>query len=207
MAENATALWKRVSDRRPDIILLDLGLPDIDGLELLAVLRERYGNRLGTVVCSARGQIDDRVSALSLRADQYLVKPVHLPELVLILQQLADRLPRTRVETWALWPNGRRLQLPSGELVTLTGTEYRLLAELAQAEGMIRRETLYLNVIAGATPRTIDYRRLDTLVSRLRSKIQRETGCALPLETFRGQGYQFSAPLVEETISIQPQAV
>ncbi len=179
---------------RWDVLLLDLSLPDGDALQHLKALRARYGLSLGIIVMTARGQVEDRVAGRALGADTYLVKPVDLRELSAAVDQLVTRLRpldgADRNSAWQLNVSARRLRCPDGSVIELTGAEARLLAILLAARGeTIGREALCRTTYG--TTEVPDTRRLDTLVSRLRTKVDQQTGIPLPISTFRNIGYAF----------------
>ncbi len=188
------AMTSALRQSRWDVLVLDLGLPDGDALAHLKALRATYGLSLGIIVMTARGQIEDRVAARALGADTYLVKPVDLRELSAAVDQLVTRLrPPDGAggdPAWQLNVSARRLRCPNGSVIDLTGAEARLLATLLAAKGdTISRDALCQSTYG--TDDVPDTRRLDTLVSRLRTKVDQQTGLSLPISTFRNIGYAF----------------
>lgn len=181
------------------VLVLDLGLPDGDGTVAAQQIRQRHGLDVGIVMVTARGQVDDRVLGLQSGADAYLVKPVDLRELCAIIDRLAQRVQERLVRApkvsavnsrWVLLRAQHRLQCPDGQQVALTGSEYLVLDTLLLHRGQaIGREPLQELISPGST--VLDTRRLDTLLSRLRSKVQQETGQELPVHTYRNLGYAF----------------
>ncbi|MFP5506137.1 MAG: response regulator transcription factor [Gammaproteobacteria bacterium] len=193
-AENVAAL-KAALERGPwDVLVLDLGLPDGDGLAVAQRLREERGLALGIVMVTARGQADDRIAGLNAGADTYLVKPVNPRELKAVIDRLAARLRSAgtpEASGWRLDQENLRLHAPAGGAVALTGAEARLLSCLLAHPGeTIDRDRLYQEV----NPRAhlIESRSLDSLLSRLRSKVEKQTGVTLPVQTFRNLGYRFA---------------
>lgn len=183
-----------------DVLLLDPGLPDGDGLNAIDWLRERYGLRLGIIMISARDDVEDRVAAIAGGADCYLVKPVNLRELRAVINQLAARVAQADQtvccegecdDHW--WLDEVRLQLHApgcDRPVDLTGAQMQLLRTLLRQAGeVVTRERLCEEIYANQ--RVTDTRRLDSLVSRLRSKVERTTGQTLPVHVFRNVGYMF----------------
>lgn len=176
--------------QRPDIVVLDVGLPDSDGFQVAREMRAQAGE-VGIVMLTGRSEIPDRVRGLSEGADAYLGKPVDIDLLVATLHSLARRLrgPRPPANgSWRLDADGWCLIAPSGALVALTKSE-RLLMEalLGSANRVLTRETL----IAALTDDVHDFdtHRLDSLIHRLRSKVQRVLGVPLPLNAVHGEGY------------------
>ena len=140
--------------RRPDVVLLDLGLPDLDGFQVLTQLRER--SRAAVIVLSVMADERDKVRALDLGADDYLVKPFGLDELLariraVLRRQAAvasgDAVVRAGDLTVDL---GRRLVTVRGRAVHLTPTEYELLRYLALHAGRLVTHTILLREVWGA---------------------------------------------------------
>jgi DNA-binding response OmpR family regulator len=175
-----------------DIVVLDLGLPDGDGLEWLAArpaLLEK-----GVIVASARGDDAERVAGIRTGADAYLVKPVRLEELASLAANLARRMRGAAAPpaAWALHPVRWTLESPQGVPVRLTPSETTLLRVLAGQPGAtVPRHALVLAL--GEDPRVYDPRRMEILVRRLRNKVRESAGEPLPLETVHAVGYAFAA--------------
>lgn len=169
-----------------DFLVLDFALPDGDGLAAIPSIRERFGRSLGIVALTARGRPEERVAGLEAGADYYLVKPVYLPELKAVLAHLERSLDKTE-PVWQLYSAQQQIITPSGEVVTLTGTEALLLSFLVHADHLVDRNKLSMEIFHVAAG---DTRRLDTLVCRLRTKVEKQTGLELPLKTYRNKGFQ-----------------
>lgn len=173
------------------LAILDVGLPRLDGFQVLARLRER-GKTLPVLMLTARGEVSDRVHGLNLGADDYLAKPFEPRELVLrinsILRRLAPPPPRAagtiRLGGFTFdIERGELLQ--EGERVRLTTGEENLLRILAQHAGeTVSREAL-------TESGTIDggVRAVDVQVTRLRRKIEPDPRLPRYLHTVRGEGY------------------
>lgn len=173
-----------------DAILLDLGLPDGDGLVLLDELRRRE-RPIPVIVLTARDSVTDRVAGLDHGADDYLVKPFALAELEARLRAIARRTPtwrpdEIRVDTLRLDPASRRAWRAERE-VPLTTTEFALLAFLAQHPGdVLGRQRISEKVWdANYDPAS---NIIDVYVARLRRKIDGPGDVPL-LHTVRGAGY------------------
>ncbi len=176
-----------------DLVLLDLGLPDIDGREVCRQLRQRDDTPI--IVVTARGDEIDRVVLLELGADDYVVKPFGFRELVARIRAVARRssgqreAPVERLELGTLVIDRRAHQvLMDGELVTLTPKEYDLLDHLADDPGAVHaRERIMQEVWDehwwGST------KTLDVHIASLRRKLAPEL-----IETVRGVGYRLVAP-------------
>lgn len=180
-----------IRSRPANIVLLDLGLPDMDGLEVLSSLRARFDMAsAGIIVLSARGQTRDRISGLRTGADDYIVKPVSVAELTARIEAVARR---TAGEAQSILHVGQvRVDLSARQVtlgtepVTLTGKEFDLLVALAHEPGRAQsRQHLIMRVWGTAWPST--ERSLEVHISALRSKL----GPAV-IETVRGVGYRLS---------------
>ena len=178
---------------RHRIAIIDVGLPDGNGLQLTARLRQQ-GHQLGIIVFTARNSASDRIDGLETGADHYLGKGGDLDELAATLAALARRLSQHYGEThWLLdWP-ARELAAPGRALVSLTEQEAQLLQCLMRHSGqhVSRRQ---LAEALGMDYLDYDPQRLDTLMSRLRRKVQAHAGAPLPVKTSRNQGYCFFRP-------------
>jgi len=191
--DGADALRKARS-AAPDLILLDLMLPEMDGLEVCKLLRrDPKTNGIPIIMLTARAGEVDRIVGLELGATDYVPKPFSPRELVLrVKKRLEERqalaAPRT---TFAFGP--LQLDVPrhvvtvKGRRVELTATEFKLLAALVQRAGHVQsREQLLRDVWEYET--TIDTRTVDTHMRRLREKLG---VAAKHLDTVRGVGYRF----------------
>ncbi len=176
----------------PVAIVLDVGLPLMDGIELCRTLRER-GDWTPIIFVTARDEEVDRILGLELGADDYLTKPFSPRELVARLRSVLRRHdgPANPAALTSgpvvLYPDQRRVEA-NGDPINLTATEFDLLAKLMSVPGRVfSRETLLASVWGQA-----DYagtRTVDVHIAQLRSKL----GDASPIVTFRGAGYSVSA--------------
>lgn len=171
------------------IAIVDLGLPDGDGMDLIARLRAA-GHRLGIVVLTARGGTDDKVAGLGNGADYYLPKTTDLPELAAIVSALARRLDVQAHPRWILQGSPRQLIPPSHAPIPLSAQDYTVLMTLAAGE-TVTREMIVKAL--GSDYLTYDQRRLDTQMRRLRRKVEEACGLSLPISTLRGVGFRFHA--------------
>ncbi|MEI7785059.1 MAG: response regulator transcription factor [Betaproteobacteria bacterium] len=182
-----------------DLLVIDLTLPDGSGAELCARLRPYV--RSGIVVCSGDSERKLRLELLRSGADAYLVKPVDPEELAAILTSVQRRVgpvraspmqPSALPSMWRLDRVQQLLLIPAGSPVSLSQAECLLLAVLfAQADRFVQRQQL----LAAFTSKSIAMNgpRLETLVSRLRSKIFTESGLRFPIRAWYGRGYSFTA--------------
>ncbi len=174
-----------------DLIILDLGLPDGDGLDLLREWRQG-GFKEPVLILSARDSVQDRVSGLDLGADDYLSKPFSMEEL---LARVRSQLRRqSEVKETVLTHSGMRLDLLSqtahlnGEPVELTRREFALLEIFMHNPGRILTRTLISEKIWDSHF-DMDTNLLDVYMSRLRAKLEKSAGKPL-FRTVRGVGYQ-----------------
>ncbi len=177
------------------VAIVDLGLPDLSGYDLVAYLRENTTIKI--IILTARAALADRVKGYHAGADLYLVKPVDIEELAAAIMSIVARTPPPEAiaaTSWRLERNAYRLITPDGVDFRMSQKEYRILAELADSKGgPVPRETI-LNAVYDKTEEPSS-RALDVIVSRFRSRYQEQTGSVLPLQTVPGVGFLFAAPL------------
>lgn len=173
------------------IAIIDLGLPDGNGLDLIANLRTA-GHRLGIIVLTARGMTVDKVTGLTTGADYYLSKTTDLSELAAIVSALARRLDIQAAPRWLLRSSPPQLVPPGCSPIPLSTQDYTVLLALATGDGCVSRKTIIHAL--GADFFDYDQRRLDTQIRRLRRKVE-ETGLSLPVTTLRGAGFRFHAEI------------
>ncbi|MCC6751301.1 MAG: response regulator transcription factor [Deltaproteobacteria bacterium] len=195
------ALERALEKPPPELVVLDLMLPDLPGTEVCRQLRQQATTRdVPIVMLTARGEEIDRVVGFEVGADDYVVKPFSVRELVLRLRAILRRahsgeepvapqsFGRLRVD-----PSGHRVWVDDEE-VTLTALEFRLLLTLFSRRGRVQSRDQLLAEAWGITA-DVTTRTVDTHVKRLRQKL----GAAADyVETLRGVGYRFRARLDEE---------
>lgn len=173
-----------------DLIVLDLGLPDGDGLDLLRSWRQSGFNE-PVLILSARDAVQDRIKGLNIGADDYLAKPFNHEELVARVRSLMRR--HSTVKHTVLEHGGIRLDLMShtveldGRPIALTSREYALLEVFMQNKGRLLPRTLIGEKI-WSNDYDVETNLLDVYMSRLRAKL--EAGGRTYFKTFRGVGYQ-----------------
>ncbi len=174
------------------IAVIDLGLPDGDGLQLIAALRAA-GHRLGIIVLTARGALPDRVLGLNCGADHYLPKTTDLDELAAVIAALARRLDVQDAPRWILQRSPRQLVPPGFAAIPLSAQDFLVLQALARGKDYVGRR----EIVAALGENYLDYdqRRLDTQMRRLRRKVEEACGLALPVSTQRNVGYRFDEPI------------
>lgn len=175
-----------------DLAILDIGLPGMDGLELLRRLR-RKGIAVPVLLLTARDALDDRVSGLDLGADDYLTKPFLLPELLARIRALVRR---SRAAASSVLQVGEltvdlaaRSASRGSEALELTGREWAVLEQLLlAAPRVVAKRNLAESL--GQWDREITGNAIEIYVSRLRTKLQ---GCGAEIRTVRGIGYRLEA--------------
>ncbi|HUE25681.1 MAG TPA: response regulator transcription factor [Solirubrobacteraceae bacterium] len=182
---------------RPDVVILDLMLPDVDGLEVMRRLRQQDRSRTAIVLLTARGEESDRVVGLRLGADDYVVKPFSPIELVARVDAMLRRLePVTESEPPLVFDelqidaSGRRVLL-DGERIELTQREFDLLLFLARHPGQaFTRDQLMERVWQYSF--YIDTSTITVHIRRLRAKLERDPAQPRFIETIWGVGYRFA---------------
>jgi two-component system OmpR family response regulator len=172
----------------PDVVVLDIGLPDADGRDVCLALRAS-GLASPVLFLTALDGVHDKIAGFEAGGDDYLTKPFELPELLARIRVLARRVPvqANGSRELALDPQQHVATL-AGESVQLTPTEFRLLARLLGAPGqVVRRHAL----VAAAWPSgaIVHENTLDSYVRRIRTKLSRFPGADASVETVRGVGY------------------
>ena len=189
----------RLRYEQPDVCVLDLMLPGVDGWHMIEAIRaEGIGTPI--VVVSARGTEHDRVHALEIGADDYLVKPFSMKELVARVQAAARRGVRSQdttrgdpIEIEELRIDPREVQAyVDGESADLTPTEFRLLYQLALDQGRVTTRDELLQKLWGRRETHRD-RTVDVFIRRLREKIDRRASKHTFIQTRYGVGYKLEA--------------
>jgi DNA-binding response OmpR family regulator len=192
---DANRLLELVSEREPDLLILDVMLPGLDGLSACRALRTS-GLETPVLMLSARGGDLDKIVGLEAGADDYVTKPFSTGELLARVRALLRRTPAARsvrLESGDLEMDivGRRA-LRAGEELRLTHKEFNLLAELMRNRGVVLSRDLLLEKVWG-----YDYigdsRTVDVHIRWLREKIERNPSAPARITTVRGVGYRFEA--------------
>lgn len=185
--------FSRMESDRFDLVVLDLGLPDGNGIDLLAHIRRQYDLACGVVILTSRQEQEDKIKALETGSDAYLVKHASLREIECTLRNLLKRLPDAAAQSWRLDRGQWSLMAPSGVSLTLTPKEMTFLVALAASGGKVCDHGELTAALADGG--NFSSANLNTLVRRLRRKIEDETGVPPPIRVAYGRGYVFSAPL------------
>lgn len=202
IAPSAARVREAMASPAFDLVLLDLGLPDGDGLALITELRQRWTGPV--IIVSGRGASVERAVGLELGADDFVTKPFDLRELLARIRSVLRRAPaegataaapaqaRFAFDGLALEPELRRLTGRDGEEIHLTSGEFALLMEfVGQPNRVLSRDHL-LNVMHGRAAGPFD-RAIDVQIGRLRRKIERDAASPRLLRSVRGAGYLLAA--------------
>ncbi|MBK1870818.1 phosphate regulon transcriptional regulator PhoB [Aestuariivirga sp. YIM B02566] len=184
-----------VNEERPDLILLDWMLPGISGIEVCRLLRSRPETRdIPVIMLTARGEENERVRGLATGADDYIVKPFSVPELLARIKTILRRVnpdaiaERLKAGDIALDRRTRRVTRATRD-ITLSPTEFRLLEYLMQSPGRVYSRSQLLDAVWGRDI-YVDERTVDVHVGRLRKCLKRGREID-PIRTVRGMGYSF----------------
>lgn len=190
-----------VRDSDLDLLILDLVLPGRDGLSILREIRA-VRSPLPVIVLTARGAENDRVEGLRLGADDYVVKPFSIKELLARIEAVlrraparADRLERIRFEGGHADLARQEIRYDDGGRCELSEREQQLLQYLASNSGRAISRDELLARVWGLNPAGITTRTIDMHVARLREKLHDDPGSPRIVLTVRGQGYMFAAPV------------
>ena len=171
----------------PELLILDIGLPDGHGLDLCRELRAGALAHLPVIVLSARSEEMDRVLGLELGADDYLAKPFSPRELVARVRALLRRAQAAPPPAPGFIVDGSRVKL-DGQLLHLTKLELGLLLKLLQAPQRIHSRDSLLDAVWGSSAESTD-RTVDTHIKTLRAKLREAAPSRDPIKTHRGLGY------------------
>jgi two-component system OmpR family response regulator len=201
-AADGRAMRKALGDGRIDLILLDLMLPGEDGLSLCRSLRAE--SDVPIIMLTAKGEEVDRVIGLEMGADDYLSKPFGSRELIArikaVLRRSNEKLPaakpaerpkRFRFDRWTLDTGARELVRDDGVTIPLSTGEYDLLIALAERPQRVLNRDQLLDLARGRSAAGLD-RSIDTQVSRLRKKLERDPSDPKIIKTVWGGGYMFT---------------
>lgn len=190
-AGNGREALRLARERRPRLVVLDLMLPELDGI---AVTREiRKDGDVPVLILSARGALGDRLKGLEQGADDYLIKPFAPSEMVARVQAILRRIPRSDgvLQHADLEIDlGRQEVSRDGQLLDLSLLEFRLLAALVGAGGRVLSRDRLLDVLSGPFAEGVQERSVDVYVGRLRSKLGDDPDRPRYVATVRGAGYR-----------------
>ena len=196
-AINGESAVLEASSHNPDIVLLDLGLPDIDGVEVIR--RIRTWSNLPIIVISARSEDTDKIDALDAGADDYLTKPFSVEELLARLRVTQRRLDAQQagtINTDAVFTNGKLkvdyaagCAFLDGQELHLTPSEYKLLCLLCKNVGKVLTHTFITQQIWGRSWEN-DIASLRVFMATVRKKLEQEPGSPQYIQTHIGVGYR-----------------
>ncbi len=197
-AHDGKAGWAAFRDVEPDLVLLDVLMPELDGLHLCQMIREKQATPI--IMLTSRDQELDKVLGLEMGADDYVTKPFSTRELIARIRAALRRVElsgpemsgpdeRRRVGPLEL-DRGRREVALGGSPITLTATEFELLWTLTGAPGRVFERHRLIDKVYGVDIVVAD-RTIDTFVKRIRHKFRAIEPSYQPLETVRGVGYKF----------------
>ncbi|MCC2605072.1 response regulator transcription factor [Planctobacterium marinum] len=224
VAENAMQTYKLLSGKKPDVIVLDIGLPDESGLKVAKFVRKN--TTVGLIMLTALGSDKSRIEGYASGADVYLVKPTCADELQWAIRNLANRLSVAQQISSKLssCPLGftqhyQSIQISSKNTALMSPWRFDTVNwTLISPEGLYctlsGKEKLFLELLSGTSKKPVSrtsllqklsyaddehgMHALETLVMRLRKKIASLSGGSVPIKTVRGKGYQFTASLIFE---------
>lgn len=196
VAESGADALGQAEHGRPDVVVLDLMLPDIDGLEVMRRLRKDNHKRAAIILLTARGEESDRITGLRLGADDYVVKPFSPGELVARVDALVRRIapvpehqPPLRVDGLEIDPAARRVTLDGNE-VELTQLEFELLLFLARHPGQAFTRDQLMEYVWQYNF-YLDTSTVTVHIRRLRAKLEPDPAHPRFIQTIWGVGYRF----------------
>lgn len=190
IAPSVADMWAFLTASSATIILLDLGLPDGDGFDVIPKLRQFYPD-CGLLVLTARVSLDSRIHGLRLGADAYLTKPMKFPELLANIEavgrRVIQRTPKSAESPWRLKQIGQHIEHLGKGSLRLNDKEFRFLHLLAQSLSSVPRASLLVGL--GEENNIAAAHRLDVLVHRLRKKVRTAWAVELPLKSSYASGF------------------
>jgi len=204
-ADRGTAMREAVEKSLPDLVLLDVNLPGEDGLTLARFLRERYD--VGIIMVTAASGLADRVAGLEVGADDYVIKPFELRELLARVKSVLRRMqarapaaptgeaasgqpPRVRVGACALDLVSHRLFAADGNEIPLTAMEFDLLKVFIERPNQVLDRDQLLTLTRNREWEPFD-RSIDIRIARVRRKVEPDPEHPQAIRTVRGAGYMF----------------
>ncbi len=196
IASDGEEALEAASSQRPDLVVLDLMLPRIDGLEVMRRLREQDPERIAVILLTAKGEESDRVIGLRLGADDYVVKPFSPAELVARVDAVLRRVVTSpaaeapiELSDMTIDPSSRRVFV-HGEEVQLTQREFDVLLFLARHPGQVFSRNQLMDAVWQYSFYT-DTSTVTVHIRRLRAKLEKEPAVPRHIQTVWGVGYRF----------------
>jgi len=187
-----TESFSSIEECKPDIIILDVMMPKMDGFEVCKNIRKVHS--IPIIMLSARGDSEDKIKGLDLGADDYIAKPFQPRELLARIHSLLRRISdekKISIKGYFEVDELHREIKMKGELLQLTNKEYELLSLLVFNPGVIYTRDDLLREIKGVEAKLFS-RSIDILISRLRNKIEKNTESPEYIKTIWGKGYIFT---------------
>jgi DNA-binding response OmpR family regulator len=187
-----TESFSSIEECKPDIIILDVMMPKMDGFEVCKNIRKVHS--IPIIMLSARGDSEDKIKGLDLGADDYIAKPFQPRELLARIHSLLRRVSdekKISIKGYFEVDELHREIKMKGELLQLTNKEYELLSLLVFNPGVIYTRDDLLREIKGVEAKLFS-RSIDILISRLRNKIEKNTESPEYIKTIWGKGYIFT---------------
>ena len=184
---------------QPSVVVLDLGLPGLDGLQVCPLLRERWP-QIGVVMLTSRSTVEQQEAGMHAGADAYLSKTASLAlvkaTLASVLRRLKPVSPQGnpaapgQISAWSFVPEQLKIVSPLGREAVLSSNEFSLMQTLMQANGhSVTREALLS--LTGKADTPINRRNLDATISRIRAKVRHGMDIDLPVRSVYANGYAF----------------
>lgn len=194
-------LNQAIEAQLPDILILDLNLPEEDGIRITQRIRRTLPG-IGIVLLTARMRSTDRLEGYASGADVYLTKPARPEELVAVVKNLFARLgTRVSPPPWQLDMAGFVLHSPHGVSIGLTDSEARLLKDLAMNGQFLDHGALLSRFGEEALAEKVNRARMEVLISRLRTKLAPHISSGFDIRVVRGRGYQLGFALVVKNLT------
>jgi len=200
LAETGKAALKSLKES-PDLVILDLMLPDMQGEELCSIIRE--DSDVPVIMLTAKSGEEDRIKGLGIGADDYVIKPFSPRELVARVKAHLRRAVKTRRKIYSYNKGGLRINIENHEVfrdsspITMTPTEFRILVSLAENAGRVLSRDQLVNIVLGYDFEGYD-RTIDAHVKNLRRKVETNSKSPEFIQTVYGMGYKFIGTLDEE---------
>jgi two-component system, OmpR family, alkaline phosphatase synthesis response regulator PhoP len=195
VAGDAASALQRFRMDRPDLVVLDLGLPDRDGLDVTREIRKT--SNLPIIVLTARGDEVDRVVGLELGADDYMVKPFSPKELVARVRAVLRRTSAAPAAVELIRAGDLTIDIPrmrvtrGGDTIELTPTEFQILVALAREPGRVLTRGQLLDAVHGVMLESYE-RAIDAHVKNIRRKLEPDSSHPIYVLTVHGVGYRFA---------------
>ena len=200
LAETGNEALKALKEN-PDLVILDLMIPDIPGEELCTIIREN--SDVPVIMLTARSGEEDRVKGLGIGADDYVVKPFSPRELVARVKAHLRRAVKSRRKIYSYNSGGLKIDIENheafreGRLISLTPTEFKILVSLSENPGRVLSRDQLVTIVLGYDFEGYD-RTIDAHVKNLRHKVEKNSRTPEFIQTVYGMGYKFIGTLDEE---------